>query len=842
MRQLFRILSGIMLFGAAGCHPFACTHPADLGGQRIMVGGTAPAASVESFVDEDGIPHIFGESETDVAYAQGFFHAKDRLWQIVTQRAGIFGRLTEILGEDSLESDRQARMIVYKIEEQFANISERDRALLDAYAQGVNAGAAYVGPTAEMRLLGVDFEPYEAIHALGIARFFGWALSTGMYSEIARDIVRNYPMDESARAALLEGVDSLGAPVVRAEEHSGELMPRPLQPEALAPYSGSASIHGPIRRAPIQRKKTYFEELSQLMLQRGSSNVWAVSGEHTESGHAQLAHDPHLRHSAPGLFYVVDLETEEFKVTGGSVPGAPGVLIGHGRHVAWGTPVSTVDVQDLVRIAPFDGRDDLYLLDGQPREYETVVQEYRLHPDDEEPLFKEEWKVTVFGPVLSDVWTFLTGGQQYALMWPGHDPLSDEGRIVSSLMDLGKATNVEEATAAVQGLTSPAITIAMAFTDGTIAYRLSGDIPVRISDEPVGYPRDGRFSKAGWSGFLPAEMKPQLTNPARGYLVAANQPVVDPDGPQAHIIGQDGSSAYRARRINDRLEALLENGTASRQDIFDIQQDVTSAEAQVLAPILARHCPESVPNVDAAILDTLCTALMEFDGTFDVDSQGAVVYTRVLYELSEMILDLHAPTAWFALGSGAFSSATYRAIVAEDQGMASPLFDFPFTEGHDGLAPFYADVIPRVLESIVADYGSDPANWRWGNMHTFSARSAGLSAVPVVGLLWTNPPTEQSGCRTCVRAERGDVETHDIISGAVFRIDAEMSTPPDVGVIMQTGQSGHFGHRHSFDFHERWSRGETIKAAQTKEQAGAGAVESVIFDPNPAPVVLGDSQ
>jgi penicillin amidase len=49
--------------------------------------------------DENGVPHIFAATETDSAFALGFIHAQDRLWQMeFTRRIGA-GRLSEIIGQ-----------------------------------------------------------------------------------------------------------------------------------------------------------------------------------------------------------------------------------------------------------------------------------------------------------------------------------------------------------------------------------------------------------------------------------------------------------------------------------------------------------------------------------------------------------------------------------------------------------------------------------------------------------------------------------------------------------------------------------------------------------------------
>ncbi len=835
-----RVLLLSLLF-VAGCHPFSCTFPPELPAEAPLEfrssSSAFPKANVRAYTDEWGVPHIYADSEDDAAYAQGFFHAKDRLWQIVSQRAGIFGRLTELLGEDYLDSDRQARMLVYKIEEQFANLSARDKRLMEAYAAGVNDGAYFAGPSIEMVILGVDFEPYEAIHSLAIVRFFGWDLSSGMYEELARNrIMARLEQGDPRREALLQPTDTLGVPVVRAEDHAGltGYLPDPVAPQSQVAMPRTAPRHvakdapakGPKRQSP-----RFVSALTGHLFEKGASNVWGVSGEHTEHGAAVMAHDPHLTHRTPGLFYLCHMEHRDWTLAGGSVPGAPGILLGHGRHVAWGTPVSNVDSQDLVRIAPYEGRDDLYLLDGEPVAYETLTQTYKLGPGDDAPVFEEDWKITVFGPVLPAIFDeYQEQDDIFAFMWPGHEPISKEGRLLTALWDIGMSSTIEEANAGIQNLTSPPITMGTAWDNGDIAYRITGDIPVRKSREPNAFPRDGTSSDAGWKTFLPYEHKPQITNPDRGFFVAANQRIVEADGPNAEVIGTEGTLAYRAKRITERIEELIAAGNASTEDIFQIQQDIESVEAREASPIYGASCPDQVSGVDSGLLDTYCTALRDFDGVFDVDSLGALVYTRTERTVRNLMLTqaLGDDVGGQIQGHSFVRSAVWAALLDFGQGGTPALLDDPDTAAYDGLAPLMEDAAKIVIDELVEQLGEDTSAWRWGAVHTYSGKGQ-LASVPVLGMMFTNETKEQKGCHQCVRAERGDATTGEVRGGAVLRIRGEMTSPPDVRVINDSGQSGHFGHRHNYDLHDRWDKGDPLVLAIDEETARAGAEGKVLF-------------
>src|SRR5437762_911823 len=129
------------------------------------------------------------------------------------------------------------------------------------------------------------------------------------------------------------------------------------------------------------------------------SNTWVVHGSHTESGKPLLANDPHLKLSAPALWYFARIEAPELKVAGATLPALPGVVLGQNEQVAWGFTNTGPDVQDLYleRIKADDA--------GQ---YQTPAGWARFETHDEVIKVKGRPDVTMtvratrHGPVISD--------------------------------------------------------------------------------------------------------------------------------------------------------------------------------------------------------------------------------------------------------------------------------------------------------------------------------------------------------------------------------------------------------------------------------------------------------
>ncbi|MEO1171212.1 MAG: penicillin acylase family protein, partial [Myxococcota bacterium] len=356
---------------------------------------SGPAAAVDIVYDERGIPHVFGESDQDLAYGLGFVQARDRLYQLDVLRHAATGRLTELFGEDLIDSDKVLRMLTYDLEGQLEAMAPRDTEMLDRFTQGVNDGAAHAGRSLEMRILGTVFEPFKPSEVLAIVRLQSWGLAFDSYHELFRDRLREkLSADDPRFAAIMGTIPSGGVPIVQEQAHSGakvasiEALRMRLngQGDTLdgdptpAPEESSEGVeHGalfePLRRAFAQRVRPMLEDITAGSV--GASNSWVVSGEHTKSGAPLLSNDPHLRHSLPSVFYMVHLEHPDFRVAGVTFPGIPAVLIGHTSDLAWGFTTSYVDAQDLVRLDVTEDGEG-YRIDGKVERFTEQEQVFRM--------------------------------------------------------------------------------------------------------------------------------------------------------------------------------------------------------------------------------------------------------------------------------------------------------------------------------------------------------------------------------------------------------------------------------------------------------------------------------
>jgi penicillin amidase len=549
-----------------------------------------------------------------------------------------------------------------------------------------------------------------------------------------------------------------------------------------------------------------------------------------------LCNDPHLSHTAPGVFYMVHLEGPDFSVVGGTFPGLPAVLIGHGRHVAWGITNAYADTMDVVELQTLEADRDIYVVDNAPINLRRVTQRFKLGKKSDSKVIEETFYESIFGPVLprgygegtSRSTSKVDDDERLVLQWTASHFVAEQGRVIGAFWDMAKAKTIDQVHAAVQDFAAPAMNVAVAIADNDegeagIHYRLSGIIPLRGDDQRVDIPRKGVRRDSGFVGVLPASQKPQLDNPASGYLVASNQRIVDNGVLSQRFVGYEGALPFRATRIHERLREVLADAPVSRDALCSIQQDVVSIEARELAPIFGSQCPSSVGGFSDEVVANFCAAVADFDGAYTLEST-AIPFARLLRAVVEETLLRHVDTDLMddVIGVSFVQMAIHEAILAADRGEASPaLFDDPATPAVEDLADVVAAAAPVALELIRAEVGENPADWQWQRQHTLSFRNA-LAGAPFIGGLFATAERPESGTSTAPRAEAAD-PTNGLKCrfGAGLRLHAEMSSTPRIGMIGDVGNSGHFGHRHLEDQYPLWTKGETRELLRAKDDVTA---------------------
>jgi penicillin amidase len=450
-------------------------------------------ARVEVLRDSYGIPHIYAENPHDLFMAQGFVEAQDRFWQMEFWRRIGTGRLSEILGDSGLETDKFVRTIGWHrtAEEEIELMDPEVRSVFEAYVEGVNAFLKIHpdGKSIEFQLLklnGVDYdpEPWTLLNSMTWAKFMAANLGGNMDSELAR-----------AHIVARVGVSGLEMLMPPYGEGYPVIVPHPIN---------SASLEA----VPTDPFNSDTIGSGQIV----GSNSWAISGTRTESGTPLLANDPHLGIQMPSIWYEIGLHCDPvgpdcpYNVTGVTFPSAPAIVIGHNDNIAWGLTNLGPDVQDLYVEKINPENPDQYEYLGKWEDMEIVREEIIVAGEDEPVVVFS--RSTRHGPIINDIvggseeeWSY--GWEPLALRWTALEP----GRIYKALLGLSKAQNWDEFRVATSDWNVPSQNMLYADRDGNIGYQSPGLIPIRRRG-------DGSLPVPGWTGeyewidFIPFEELP----------------------------------------------------------------------------------------------------------------------------------------------------------------------------------------------------------------------------------------------------------------------------------------------------------------------------------------------
>ncbi|MFY9718900.1 MAG: penicillin acylase family protein [Candidatus Cybelea sp.] len=419
------IVAGFVSWVALGMR----AHPQVTG----TLSGLRVYAPVTILRDDRGVPHIVAANDHDLFFAQGYVEASDRLFQMDLLRRHMFGDLAEVFGRAALEADERARDVPIRaiVQAQWLRLDAPSREVLGAFSDGVNAAMAREPLPVEFRMLA--FRPR------------AWtpqdSLAVGMATVL--DLTDDWDDIEPRDAAYRRGGLRL----------FNELFPF-TDPCYEAPVMTGLSGIGP--GDACRRRGSAAALLREMTGSRGvlGSNEWASGAGHALLGHALLANDPHLSLRMPGVWYLVDLRDRNYHVTGASLPGVPGVVLGHNAHVAWGATNGTVASLSVFVPPP--------QLD--PAGWQT-----------------EKFGVR-FGATVSaryyrtrDTFGVTTKSGRFLLVrWDAYThPLSP----AQTFLSLDSAPSIEGATAALAVFPGPTQNFVLADTTGRVAYVLAGRIP-----------------------------------------------------------------------------------------------------------------------------------------------------------------------------------------------------------------------------------------------------------------------------------------------------------------------------------------------------------------------------
>ncbi|MBT2542601.1 penicillin acylase family protein [Streptomyces sp. ISL-44] len=876
--------------------------------------------------DAHGIPQLYADNDDDLFRAQGFVHAQDRFWEMDVRRHMTSGRLSEMFGAGQVETDAFLRTLGWRQVAQAeydSKLSPETKKNLQSYADGVNAylkgksGKDLSVEHAALKLSG-DYQPeqWSPVDSVAWLKAMAWDLRGNMQDEIDRALMSSklsqaqidelyppYPFDRNkpivdggkieggkyvpqgsgGSASTGGGSGSSGGSAQGSQASTGT-------GSGLADNATAQGASVGLRTQLTSLAKT-LDQIPAILGPNGSgigSNSWVISGRYTTTGKPLLANDPHLSPQLPSIWYQMGLHCRtasaqcQYDVAGYTFSGMPGVVIGHNTDIAWGMTNLGADVTDLYleqvkpegyvydnKVIPFTTRDEVIKVAGGASKKMTV-------------------RITNNGPLVSDRSDELGtvgsrapvassapdrgNGYAVALRWTALEP----GKSMDAVLKLNKAKDFNEFRKAAADFEVPSQNLIYADgkgQSGNIGYQAPGRIPVRGQGVDGRMPAPGWDSKYAWKTgkdgnveYIPQNELPYESNPSRGYIVTANQAVVESGtgaGKYPYLLTTDWGYGARSQRINDLIEAKIkDSGRISTDDMRAMQMDNSSEIAALLTPMLAK-IEVSDPDVRSA------QKLLEgWNYTQENDSAAAAYFNAVWRnilklsfgdkmpkelriegscmnvradsgpadELSEVVRECGARGSDSAQPDGGDRwFEVVRRLVKDEKSAwwSSPKKGFrqPATTTRDEL---FARAMEDARWELTAKLGKDQSTWSWGRLHqlTLKNQTIGTEGPGFMQWLLNRGPWNLGGGEATVNATGWNASSgYGVTWVPSMRMVVNLNDLDKSRWINLTGASGHAYNSHYTDQTTMWAKGELLDWPFGKDAVDKATVDTLTLKP-----------
>ncbi|MDG1448813.1 MAG: penicillin acylase family protein [Ascidiaceihabitans sp.] len=805
-------LIGLIVFGAFLAYYLASRSLPDYDATLELAGPNAP---IEIVRDHANVPHILAKTDHDAYFGLGFAHAQDRLWQMIVLRRTAQGRLSELFGRSTIETDTYMRRFdIYRLA--LSSVDAQDAqtiAALEAYSEGVNAQFQQVNRGSsgrgapELFVFNTPFAPWRPADSLAILKLMALQSSSHLADEVLRARMSLALPDSDRLNDILP--DSPGVGVTSLPEYAS------LVPGAPQYMATNTTLNHPL--SPFKARGF-----------SGASNAWAAAASRSATGGTLLANDPHMTFTAPSIWYLARLELQLGGVIGATVPGIPSIWSGRSAKLGWGVTTAYVDDQDVVIEQLNPENSEEYLTPTGFKKFQSRPTIIKI---------KDEAPVTVTlrwsdnGPILPGSFQNLR-----AVTPPGHvaalssTALSPSDTTLSASIRLMQSTTVEDAVFAGSLHMAPAQNLTV--VDQTkIAMKTIGSVPNRKTD----HQSEGRLPSLGssvsnhWDGIMPYASNPEFIEPMGGLLGNTNNKTVERPFPN-HISFTWGDT----QRVQ-RWQRLMQVRQVHTRDSFvEAQLDTVSFTARALLPLMGAElwftgeaAPEGTVQRER---QRALTLLANWNGEMNEHLPEPLIYTTWVRALqSRLIKDELGPMA----AEITHVEPLFIERVFRDINGASEWCDILQSAPVETCADMARLALDDALLEISENWGTAFESLRWGDAHQATQDHETLGDVPLLRYFVNIRQSTSGGDNTLNRGLTSGTGPNPFqnVHGAGYRGVYDFADPDSSVFVTSTGQSGHFLSRHYDDLAQLWRRGEYILMSLDTDLARGAPVGITTLNP-----------
>jgi penicillin amidase len=593
--------------------------------------------------------------------------------------------LAEVLGPKLLDTDKLMRSlrIRERAETYFANLDKQSPSFIamQAYLDGINQYQDSHAKPVEFDVLGIPKRPFTAQDTISIAGYMAYSFAAAFRTEPVLTFVRDQLGPQYLNVFDLDwqpkGVLNGAAPALTGIDWKDLNSLARLSEQALADH-GLPQFEG--------------------------SNAWVVAGSRTQSGKPLLAGDPHIRFSAPSVWYEAHLTAPGFELYGHYQALMPFASLGLNRDFGWSITMFQNDDLDLIaeKVNPDNPNQVWY----RGKWVDMTSSEQLIAVKGQAPVTLV-LRQSPHGPIVNDALGRGVGKTPIAMWWAF---LESQNPIIDGFYQLNRADTLAKARGAAAKIQAPGLNVVWANAKGDIGWWAAAQLPKRPAGVRPWFILDGSTTEADKDGFYPFSANPQEENPARGYIVSANFQPVSPTGME---IPGYYNLADRGQELNRQLSDKTVKWNLETSQ--SLQLGTTTAYGpRLLAPLL--------PVLREVVSDSaelkLVEQLAQWKGDYPLESTSATVFNQFLFNLADATMHDELGDDFFEtlLSTRVIDAALPRLAATTD----SPWWDNRTTLGHETRADTVKAAWQASIAHLKTTFGADFTQWQWGNAHTLT--------------------------------------------------------------------------------------------------------------------------
>lgn len=712
---------------------------------------------VEVIFDSYGVPHIYAQNSHDTYMALGYVHAQERLFQMEMVRRVTSGRLSELLGEKYIDTDKtMLTLSIRKMAEKSANkyfseIDEPYKKETLAYLEGINRFIDNGTLPIEFTLLNFKPEPFEPVD---VYTSIGY-MSLSFTSALSQEPMVTYLLENLGEEYLFDfEVDSISNS--RNYNEDQEVVLKKI----------SESVNQVFASLPIP-------------VWHGSNN-WVLSADRSKSGKVILVNDTHIRYSQPAVWYEAYLEYPGFSLAGYYLAGVPYAIIGHNRDFAWGTTIFPFDNMDLYyeKQNP-ENKNQIWATDKW-EDYEKVIENIPVKGEDD---IEFTIKKTRHGPLLNGIYNNIAtvDDPPISLWWALNDI---ESQLLDALFRINNTKKMADFEAAMKYIDIIGMNMLYGDADGNIALWSAGKIPIRAEHINSKIILDGASGEDEILGFYSFDKNPRIINPEDGFITTSND---EHERVEGILYPGYYSPGLRAKRIKRLINS---KDRWSMKELIAIQLDNTSEKDTMLVHFILREADTKLINNRGPVHAMALKQLQDWDGSTNVVSIGATIFSNVIYYVLHNIVSDEFDEQDSEKFVGSFLVRSKMAnLITNDN---SPWFDNINTDQKESRKQIFTTSLDEAITSMIEHYGDDVSTWRWGDVHTLTHVHPIGSEEPM-DIIFNVGPFAKSGGNDVIDKEGFKYNSSGyfpVVDGPAMRMLVDFADPDHALTIIPTGQSG----------------------------------------------------